>query len=122
MILLCIAAGAYQVVAILAALSHLTRRERFRPEMPAVSILKPVYGRDDTFYRAIRSHAALQAPKYEILFGVHSLSDPAVQDIRRLQQEFPTADVRLIECATVSPNGKVGTLIDLAREGSARTC
>ena len=81
-----------------------------------MSILKPVYGADEAFYRAIRSHAFIDAPKFEILFGVHSLDDSAVPDIRRLQQEFPNVDIRLIESRTVTPNAKVGTLIDLARE------
>jgi ceramide glucosyltransferase len=115
-ILLFLAAAGYQFTAIIACLFHMTRREGFRPEIPAVSILKPVYGADEAFYRAIRSHALLDAPRYEILFGVHSLDDPAVPDIRRLQHEFPNADVRLIESRTITPNGKVGTLIDLARE------
>ena len=116
MILVFAAAAGYQVLAILTCLVHLFRREGFRPEVPPVSILKPLYGTDDEFYAAIRSHAVLDAPKYEILFGVHSLDDPAVPYIRRLQQEFPDRDIRLIESHTVTPNAKVGTLVDLARE------
>jgi ceramide glucosyltransferase len=115
-ILFFVAAAAYQIAAIFACLSQLFRREQFRPEVPPVSILKPVYCADDAFYRAIRSHAVLDAPKYEILFGVRSLEDSAVPDIRRLQQEFPDVAIRLIRCETETPNGKVGTLVDLARE------
>jgi ceramide glucosyltransferase len=115
-ILLFFAAAGYQVTAIVACLWRLIQPEGFRRELPGVSILKPVYGADEAFYRAIRSHAVLDAPKYEILFGVHSLDDPAVPDIQRLKHEFPDADIRLIESRTTTPNAKVGILIDLAGE------
>jgi ceramide glucosyltransferase len=85
-------------------------------ELPAVSILKPVYGRDPHFYQAIRSHAMQEGMEFEILFGVRSLDDPAAEDVRRLQREFPALPVRLILSKTPQPNPKVGVLVDLARE------
>jgi ceramide glucosyltransferase len=115
-ILLILAAAAYQILAIFACLSHLKRRDPFGPGIPAISILKPIYGADHAFYDAIRSHALIDAPRFEILFGVHSLGDPAVQHIERLRKEFPQVDIRLIESHSSVPNAKVGTLIDLARE------
>ena len=57
-----------------------------------------------------------QYPEFEILFGVHDLNDPCVRDIERLMRDFPSVNIRLIHCRTVKPNGKVGSLIDLARE------
>lgn len=74
-----------------------------------VSILKPVRGLDSGFREAIVSHCALPG-EYELLCGVRSLDDPAV----KLLREFPK--VRVIECATQTPNQKVGVLADLARE------
>jgi ceramide glucosyltransferase len=112
-ILLCASAAFYQVLAIFACLYHLKRRNPFRSEVPAVSILKPVHGAEPV---AFNSHALIEHLRFEILFGVHSLDDSAVPQIRRLQQEFPGVDIRLIECKTVAPNAKVGSLIDLARE------
>jgi ceramide glucosyltransferase len=112
-ILVCAAAAIYQLLAIFACLYHLRRRNPFRSEVPAVSILKPVYGAEPV---AFTSHALIQHPRFEILFGVHSLEDLAVPEIRRLQLEFPGVDIRLIESKTVAPNAKVGSLIDLARE------
>ncbi len=115
--LACGAAAAYQIVAILAALRHrLTPAPPPPPEYPPVSILKPVYGRDPHFYRAIRTHAEQAYPNVEILFGAHSLDDPAVPEIRRLIAEFPHRDIRLIVSTRETLNAKVGTLIDLARE------
>ncbi|HYP12625.1 MAG TPA: glycosyltransferase, partial [Bryobacteraceae bacterium] len=55
-------------------------------------------------------------PEFEILFGVRTRSDTALPWIERLQRERPDLLLRIIDCTTVSPNGKVGSLIDLARE------
>jgi len=108
------AAGLYQLVAILATFSH--RRQpgpRSSSQLP-VSILKPVYGKDAGFYQAIRTHALQQYPQFEILFGVRRADDPAVADIERLMHEFPALAIRIVPCSTVTPNRKVGSLIDLA--------
>lgn len=84
--------------------------------LPAISILKPVYGRDPRFYEAIRSHALQDYPQFEILFGISRPDDPAADDIRRLIAEFPARDIRLIITSTRMPNAKVGVLADLAAE------
>ncbi len=110
------AAGAYQVVALVAALAHLARKKCASSRMPAVSILKPVKGLEPHFYEAIRSHAAQDYPNCEILFGVRDPADPAVPEIRRLMQEFPQHAIRLVTCSTQAANAKVSVLIDLAKE------
>jgi len=79
-----------------------------RDRQEAVSILKAVRGLDPGFRAAIESHTKLHG-EYEVLCGVRSLEDPAVAVLR----EFP--QVRVIECRTVTPNQKVGVLMDLAR-------
>lgn len=109
------AAAAYQILAIIAALSH--RRTRSYPgSIDGVSILKPVYGADPGFYSAIRSHAVQQFENFEILFGIANPADPARAQIERLIADFPSVSIRLIICSTETPNRKVGLLIDLARE------
>jgi ceramide glucosyltransferase len=115
-ILLAVAAiaGAYQVLAMLACVFRRGQAPgaRGQPGTGAnhaapVSILKPVRGLDPGFREAIRSHTVLQG-EYELLCGVRDLNDAAVNVLR----EFPS--VRVIECHTKAPNGKVGVLIDLA--------
>jgi len=81
-----------------------------------VSILKPVRGSDPGFYQAIRSQAIQEYPEFEILFGVRDSNDPATPDIRRLIEDFPGIPIRLIICPQGAPNGKVGILMDLAKE------
>jgi ceramide glucosyltransferase len=115
-ILLAGAAALYQLLAIMAALSHRRRAVHHSPANLPVSILKPVYGKDAGFYEAIRTHALQQYPEFEILFGVRSAEDPARIEVDRLIREFPALPIRLVLCSTVTPNRKVGSLIDLARE------
>jgi len=115
-VLYCIVSVAafYQLLTLIAVLVHWRRRTGLLPVNLGVSILKPVYGRDAGFYQAIRSHALQEYPEFEILFGVHSLNDPACADIHRLIAEFPAVSIRLIVCPSTAPNPKVGILVNLA--------
>jgi ceramide glucosyltransferase len=54
-------------------------------------------------------------PDFEILFGVSTQDDPALQDIVRLQAEFPQLRIEIVVVATRAPNAKVGVLAELAR-------
>jgi ceramide glucosyltransferase len=111
-------AGGYQLFAIAACLWHLCRPRSasLRLANPAVSVLKPVRGADPGFYQAIRSQALQDHPQFEILFGIRDPNDSAAPEIRRLIHEFPSVPIRLILCSEETPNGKVGLLMDLARE------
>lgn len=109
-------AAAYQALALIAAFRHLAAEEPRPSVLPPVSILKPVKGLDPHFYEAIRSHALQDYPEYELLFGVTDAADPAVEEIRRLQREFPERQIRLVVCSRRAPNGKVGVLVELAAE------
>ena len=110
-ILLAIAAiaGAYQLFATVACFSF--GRWRLAPGAwplaPGVSILKPVHGADPALRAAIESHTRLEG-EYELLCGVRA-GDPAAG----LIAEFPS--VKAVDCTTQTPNGKVGSLIDLVR-------
>lgn len=110
------AAALYQLLAIIAVLYHRLQATIRNPQPLPVSILKPVYGKDAGFYQAIRTHALQQYPEFEILFGIRQPDDPARVEVERLMREFPALPIRLVPCTTVTPNRKVGSLIDLARE------
>jgi ceramide glucosyltransferase len=108
----------YFLVAMVAARVFLATRRRKLPDFaPAVSILKSLKGRDPEMIEAFRSHCRqTYAGEYELLFGVSDLEDPAIQAVQHLQIEFPDHAIRLIECPhRLGPNGKVSTLIQLAR-------
>lgn len=82
---------------------------------PDVTILKPVKGVDPRMYAGFVSHCRQEyAGRFEIIFGVSSLDDPAVIEIERLQQEFPGCDIRLVECRQrLGTSGKVSNLVQM---------
>ena len=85
---------------------------------PDVSILKPVKGIDPRMYAGLVSHCHQQyAGRFEILFGVSGMDDPAVSEIERLQAEFPDCAIRLVECRErLGTSGKVSNLVQMLRE------
>ncbi len=111
-------AAAYQFVALAACLRKIFSKPAMiaNPNLPPVSILKPIRGLDPHFYEAIRSHAAQEyAAGFELLFGVKDPADPAVAVIERLAAEFPHIPIRCLTCAQTAANGKVGVLMDLEK-------
>ena len=64
-------------------------------EWPSVSILKPLCGYEPELLDNLRSFCRQDYPNFQIVFGVHSADDPAVQAVTALQAEFPQLDIRL---------------------------
>jgi ceramide glucosyltransferase len=85
---------------------------------PDVSILKPVKGVDQRMHAGLVSHCKQQyAGRFEIVFGVSSLDDPAVAEIDRLKAEFPECAIRLVECRQrLGTSGKVSNLVQMLPE------
>ena len=114
---LTVAGMGYYLAAMVAARIFLAGR-RAQPAhfAPGVSILKSLKGLDPGMIDAFRSHCRQSyAGEYELLFGVSSLSDPAVSAVEQLRQEFPDQSIQLIECpARLGTNGKVSALVQLA--------
>jgi ceramide glucosyltransferase len=110
-----LAAAAYYLLAVIAAILWPRSFSAATGYAPPVSILKPVHGRDPHFYEAIRAHAVQDYPEFEILFGVSDPADPALEDIERLRREFPARSIRVCTVSTEAPNAKVGVLAELAR-------
>ncbi len=105
----------YCLVMIAAACWRPARAPATTHSGPPLSILKPIHGRDPRFYEAILSHAVQDYPEYEILFGVNTPHDPALEDIERLKREFPGLPIEVIVVSTTAPNAKAGVLAELAR-------
>ncbi|MGA9069626.1 MAG: bacteriohopanetetrol glucosamine biosynthesis glycosyltransferase HpnI [Terracidiphilus sp.] len=115
--LLAVAGMGYFVAALLAARQFLAERRRpLAGFAPDVSLLKSLKGLDPGMIDAFRSHCNQSyAGEYELLFGVATLDDPAVEAVRQLQAEFPQHAIRLVECPLrLGTNGKVSTLVQLA--------
>src|SRR5580704_13956370 len=119
--LLTLAGLAYLVLALWGARSfgHYWRGKKFEGEFaPDVTLLKPVKGVDPRMFAGFESHCRQQYPgKFEIVFGVSSLDDPAVGEIERLRAEFPACAIRLVECRErLGTSGKVSNLVQMLRE------
>jgi len=82
--------------------------------LPPVSILKPLKGVDPEIYESFRSHCLLTYPQYEIIFGVSEAEDPAIEEVRRLQREFPGRAIQLVVCRQkLGTNLKVSNLVQM---------
>jgi ceramide glucosyltransferase len=119
--ILAVAGIGYFLAALIAARIFLVaRRKPLAAFAPGVSILKSLKGLDPGMIDAFRSYCRQSyAGEYELLFGVASLSDPAVKAVQQLQAEFPALSIKLIECPRrLGTNGKVSTLIQLLPHAS----
>jgi len=115
---LTIAGMGYLLAAIVAARVFISARRAPLPAFaPGVSVLKSLKGLDPSMIDAFRSHCRqTYAGDYELLFGVSSLDDPAIAAVVQLQLEFPSHSIELFQCpGSLGANGKVSTLIQLAR-------
>ena len=97
--------------------SHYWRRQVATDFAPDVTILKPVKGADPRMYAGFVSHCQQEyAGRFEILFGVSSLDDPAAIEVERLRTEFPDCPIRLVECPErLGTSGKVSNLVQMLR-------
>lgn len=99
--------------------AHFWRRKPLQGGFsPDVTILKPMKGVDPRMAAGLISHCQQQyAGRFEIVFGVSSLDDPAVEEIERLRVQFPECAIRLVECRErLGTSGKVSLLVQMLRE------
>lgn len=86
------------------------------PDLPPVSILKPVRGVDAEAYDNFRSFIGQDYPEYEVLFGVTDPKDPALELIARLQREYPDRKIRAYVAPARGANDKVSILCYLSQQ------
>ncbi|MEJ0007488.1 MAG: bacteriohopanetetrol glucosamine biosynthesis glycosyltransferase HpnI [Steroidobacteraceae bacterium] len=109
-------AALYTLIALIGAL---LRPRRGTPwpaavPLPAVTILKPLCGAEPRLYECLHSFCNQAWPHLQIVFGVRDPADPAVAVVRRLQHEFPTLDLALVQDGTHhGSNAKVSNLINI---------
>jgi ceramide glucosyltransferase len=84
---------------------------------PAISILKPLKGCDDTTAESLRSWLEQNyAGKMQILFGVAEAGDPVCGIVRRLMAEHPERDAQLVVCEQLEgANAKAAKLAYLEK-------
>src|SRR5579862_2176138 len=90
---------------------------------PPVSILKPLKGTDPEMYESFRSHCLQEYPQYEIIFGVSDENDPAIENVQRLQGEFPDRKIQLVVCSQIlGANVKVSNLEQMLPHAQHEHC
>jgi len=116
--LLTVAGIAYMLLALWGARDYLRTLQQARAGdgfARGVTILKPLKGIDPRMYAGLQSHCRqVYSAPFELVFGVHRLDDPAVDDVQRLQAEFPDIPIKLVECSQrLGTSGKVSNLVQM---------
>jgi ceramide glucosyltransferase len=108
-------AATYAVLALVAQLvwqSHGAAKTSAR--LPPVTILKPLCGAEPGLYEHLRSFCRQDYPEFQIVFGLHDPTDPALAIVERLRGEFPSLPIDIV----VNPqqhgsNHKTSNLINM---------
>lgn len=79
--------------------------------LPPVSVLKPVNGIDGHLYENLLSFVNQDYPDYEIIIGLQSPEDPAMDLVRKLKENFPDKKIKYtVSDLTLGYNPKVNNL------------
>lgn len=107
---------AYYISTVLATVLKLVvfRRRREKSDggfLPPISVLKPVTGMDGNLRENILSFMNQDYPEFELVIGVQSSDDPAIQLVEQLKEEYPSKKIHLvISNYTLGFNPKVNNL------------
>src|SRR6201984_472418 len=83
-------AAAYASLALVARLVWGPRkRPSPPPQLPPVTVLKPLCGAEPGLYENLRSFCLQEYGNYQIVFGIQGEADPALAVVARLKREFP---------------------------------
>jgi len=83
-------------------------------DAPGATVLKPLCGDEPRLYENLATFCVQNHPRYQLVFGVRDAHDPAVAIVRRLQADFPDADIALaIDPAVHGSNPKVSNLLNM---------
>jgi len=95
----------------------LHERARAHAFPPALTLLKPLKGSDQTTEDCLRSWFTQDyTGRVQILFGVASAEDSVCLIVRKLLEEFPAVDATPVVCGPLlGANAKVSKLVELKR-------
>jgi ceramide glucosyltransferase len=107
--------GGFQCLAGWIAVARFAARPSSVPmEYPPVTMLKPLCGEEPLLEDALASCFGQIYPTFQIVFGLHDETDPALAVVRRLQARFPDCDIAIVIDPTLhGPNRKVSNLINM---------
>jgi ceramide glucosyltransferase len=113
---LCWMATSYSLIAAFAMPFFGKRAGVRRAGWTSVSVLKPLCGIEPRLYENLVTFCEQAHPRFQLLFGVSSPVDPAIDVVRRLQAAYPECDIELVIDSRVhGSNLKVSNLINMAQ-------
>ena len=81
-------------------------------ELPAVTVLKPVYGLEKGLEENLRSTCLQDYPEYEVILSAQRADDPAIPLMCKIQEEFGSDRVTVaVENRRAGTNGKINNLL-----------
>ncbi|HEY9165834.1 MAG TPA: ceramide glucosyltransferase [Candidatus Kryptonia bacterium] len=87
--------------------------------LPPITILKPVTGVDGNLRENLLSFINQDYPEFEIVVGIQSPDDPAIQLIHELIEEFPESKIELVVSdRTLGFNPKINNLYGMMPHAS----
>ncbi len=108
----------YQLIAFFILKNELQKNSNItvsgRKNYPFITILKPIKGIDDQLKENLKSFFELDYPQYEIIFGVQSFEDPAIEIINSVINSHPEIQARLIVSSNkIGLNPKINNLYNM---------
>lgn len=118
LLIVCLSAIWYYCYGIYAAIEFFSHQTQIDPDFhPPITILKPICGLDIDTYENFASFCQQDYPEYQIIFGVRDENDPCVQIVKKIIDDFPKIDIRLvISDRTIGTNFKVSNLANVQAE------
>jgi ceramide glucosyltransferase len=119
-LMLCFSAVWFYAYSIYAAADLFSSVQPIDPDFsPPISILKPIRGLDTHAYENLASICRQDYPLYQIVFGVRDEQDPGLEVVRRIANDFPQIDIRIVTSRRlIGANLKVSNLANMVAEAS----
>ncbi|MFM5888011.1 MAG: bacteriohopanetetrol glucosamine biosynthesis glycosyltransferase HpnI [Dolichospermum sp.] len=97
MLIFCLSAVLFYTYGVYTGIAFLRNSPPINPEFhPPVTILKPLCGVDKGTYTNLASFCQQDYPQYQIIFSVRSSTDPSIEVVEKLIQQFPEIDISLV--------------------------
>src|SRR5579862_4740394 len=71
-------------------------RRRELQRHPPVTILRPLCGNEPLLEESLVSCCRQDYPDFQLVFGVHDASDPALAVVQRVRDRFPRCDIAVV--------------------------
>ncbi|KAB8315292.1 glycosyltransferase [Tolypothrix campylonemoides VB511288] len=118
LLIVCLSAIWYYCYGIYAAIEFFSHQTQIDADFhPPITILKPICGLDIDTYENFASFCQQDYPEYQIIFCVRDQDDPCVEIVKKIINDFPKIDIRLvISDRTIGTNFKVSNLANAQGE------